>query len=192
MKISEAQPTYYNNRRVLVDQIRSLSDKKNKAEERFKLTGDDRFSNEAATLTLSLEATQKAFDENQKVLDSMAEQWCAVSNLESSKQQGEAAAKEFENLGKIMTVFRRMIRGDIVPMTDEKKLMEFDDKLYTAAKNMQTMAMQMEKEHEKHKSLWEDEEEETPPDPAEIADNSEYTGELPDIEIPEAPDISES
>ena len=188
MKISEAQPTYYANRRELVDQIRTLADRKDKAEQRFKLTGDSAFSDEAASLTLSLEATQKAFEDNQKVLDSMMEQWVAVSNLESSKQQGEAVKKEFEDLGKIMTVFRRMVRGDIVPQTDEKKLMEYDNKLYTAAKNMQAMAMQMEKERKKHKSLWEDEEEETPPDPAEIADNSEYAGELPDIEIPEVPD----
>ena len=70
MKISEAQPTYYANRRELVDQIRTLADRKEKAEQRFRITGDSTFSDEAATLSLSLEATQKAFEENQKVLDS--------------------------------------------------------------------------------------------------------------------------
>ena len=63
--------------------------------------------------------------------------------------------------------------------------MEYDDKMYQMAKNMQAMAQQMEKEHEKHKSLWEDEEKKEYPDPGEVADNSEYTGPLPDIDIPE-------
>ena len=53
---------------------------------------------------------------------------------------------------------------------------------------MQMMAKQAEKEREKHKSLWEDEEETTPEDPTEIADNTEYSGTLPDIEIPDLPD----
>ena len=63
--------------------------------------------------------------------------------------------------------------------------MEYDDKMYQMAKNMQAMAQQMEKELEKHKSLWEDEEKKEYPDPQEVADNSEFGGELPDIEIPE-------
>ena len=89
------------------------------------------------------------------------------------------------DMGKIMTVFRRLAHGDTVPQTDEKKLMEYDDKMYQMAKNMQMLAQQMEKERKKHKSLWEDEEKEAPDDPTEIADNTEYAGELPDIEIPD-------
>ena len=57
--------------------------------------------------------------------------------------------------------------------------------MYQMAKNMQLQAMQMDKKHKKHKSLWEEEEKETPEDPMEVADNTEYAGELPDIEIPE-------
>ena len=185
MKIGEAKPAYYSNRRMLVDQIRDLASKKEKAESAFKATGDTAFSDQAATLELSLEATQKAFDENQKVLDSLIEQEVAIANMEGSKQQGDAMEEEMKNLGKIMIVFRRLAKGDIVPLSDEKKLMEYDDKMYQMAKNMQAMAQQMEKEHEKHKSLWEDEEKKEYPDPQEVADNSEFGGELPDIEIPE-------
>ena len=185
MKIGEAKPIYYANRRELVDQTRDLFARKEKAENAYKLTGDKTFSEQAASLELSLEATQKAFDENQKVLDSLVEQEVAVFNMEVSKQQGDAMKEEMDNLGKIMTVFRRLAKGDIVPLTDEKKLMEYDDKMYQMAKNMQAMAQQMEKEHEKHKSLWEDEEMPEYPDPQEVADNTEFGGELPDIEIPE-------
>ncbi len=187
MKIGEAKPQYYANRTRLVDQLRDLSKRKEAVEQKYKVTGEKAFSEEAATLELSINATNKAFEENQKVLDSLVEQESAIANLETSKQQADAAEDMGKELGKIMTVFRRMIRGDVVPLTDEKKLMEFDDKMYTAAKNMQTMAQQMKKEHEEHDSLWEDEEKKEYPDPGEVAENSEYAGALPEIEIPEAP-----
>lgn len=185
MKISEVRPTYYQNRRELVDQIRDLHKQKEKAEATYRITGDAKFSEQAASLELSINDTQKAFEENQAVLDSIAEQHAAIWNMEVSKQQGDAMKEEMENLGKIMTVFRRLAHGDTVPLSDEKKLAEYDEKMYTMAKNMQAMAQQLEKEHEKHKSLWEDEEEKEYPDPGEVADNSEYTGPLPDIAIPE-------
>lgn len=185
MKIGDAKPIYYANRKELVDQMRSLSKHKEEAEKKYKLTGESAFSEQAATLELSLDATKQAFEENQKVIDSLMEQWTNVSNMESSKQQGEAMKEIAADLGKIMTVFRRLAHGDTVPQTDEKKLMEYDDKMYQMAKNMQILAQQMEKERKKHKSLWEDEDKEAPEDPMEIADNTEYAGELPDIEIPD-------
>ena len=185
MKIGEAKPIYYANRKELVDQMRSLSKQKEEADKKYKLTGESAFSEQAATLEISLDATKQAFEENQKVIDSLMEQWANISNMESSKQQGEAMKEIAADMGKIMTVFRRLAHGDTVPQTDEKKLMEYDDKMYQMAKNMQMLAQQMEKERKKHKSLWEDEEKEAPDDPTEIADNTEYAGELPDIEIPD-------
>ena len=185
MKIKDAKPIYYANRKELVDQMRSLTKQKEEAEKKYSLTGESRFSEEAATLELSLNATTKAFEDNQKVIDSIMEQWCNASNMESTKQLGEAMKEYTEDMGKIMMVFRRMANGDIVPRTDEKKLMEYDDKMYQMAKNMQMQAMQMDKKHKTHKSLWEEEEKKAPEDPMEVEDNAEYAGELPDIEIPE-------
>ena len=188
MKIGDAKPIYYANRKELVEQMRSLSKQKEEAEKKYKAIGDGTFSEQAATLELSLNATTKAFEENQKVIDSIMDQCVAVANMESAKQQGEAMEKYAEDVGKIMTVFRRMANGDIVPQTDEKKLLEYDDKMYQMAKNMQTMAMQMKKERKKYKSLWEEEEEkQNNPDPMDVADNTEFSGELPDIEIPDIP-----
>ena len=194
MKICEVRPTYYQNRQTLVDQLRTLSKQKEKAEASYRVTGDSKFSEEAATLELSIKDTEKAFEENQAVLDSIAEQHAAVWNMEVSKQQGDAMKEEMENMGKIMTVFRRLANGDTVPLSDEKKLAEYDEKMYTMAKNMQAMARQLEKEHEDHDSLWEDEEKKEYPDPGEVADNSEYAGPLPDIDIPEVapPESGES
>ncbi|MCR4989426.1 MAG: hypothetical protein K6A38_00990 [Lachnospiraceae bacterium] len=190
MKIAEARPVYYGNRKILVEQIKDLYDQKQEAEKNYRITNDQKYLDQAATLEISLNDTEKAFEENQKVLDSLAEQWVAACNMEASKQQGEAMEEEVENLGKIMIVFRRLAKGDIVPATDEKKLLEYDDKMYQMAKNMQRMAMQLEKERKKHKSLWEDEETEEPRDCTEVADNTEYSGELPDIEIPDVPEGS--
>ena len=55
-----------------------------------------------------------------------------------------------------MTVARRLMHGDQVPMQDEKKLMEYDKDLYIMAKNAGMMA-RLEK-RKKYDSLWEDEE----------------------------------
>ena len=185
MKIAEAQPIYYANRKKLVEQTRTLYAQKKDAEQKYRLTGDTKFSEEAATLELSLQETNEAFEKNQKVVDSLMEQWCAVSNMESAKQAGEAMEKSAADMGKVIMVFRRLANGDIVPQTDEKKLMEYDFKMYQVAKNMQMMAQRLDTEKKKHKSLWEEEEEKVSEDPMEIAENSEYAGTLPDIEIPD-------
>ena len=188
MKIADAKTVYYGNRRALVDQLRNLTEQKKAAEEKYAVTGDKAFSDQAASLELSLEATNEAFQKNQKVIDAVMDEWCAISNAESSKQAGEAMAESAAEMGKILTVFRRISHGDIVPYSDEKKLMEYDGKMYQVAKTMQMVAQQAEKERKKYKSLWEDEDNESPEkaDPIETADNAEYSGELPDIEIPSA------
>ena len=72
------------------------------------------------------------------------------------------------------------MKGDIVPPSDERKLMEFDDELYQAAKNIGRMRQRLEEQKE-HKSLWEDEEPKEYPDPMEVADNSEAFGSGPEI-----------
>lgn len=189
MKIAEAQQTFYANRKQLVEQIRSLYSQKEKAEAKYRVTGDTSFAEQAATLELSLDATNKAFEENQKVIDSLMEQWVAVNNMEVAKQQGEAMADSAAEIGKIMIVFRRIASGDNVPMYDERKLMEYDEKMYSTAKSMQSLARQLEKrEYKNYDSLWDDEEKPQNPDPMEIADNTELAGKLPDIEIPEVPE----
>lgn len=77
--------------------------------------------------------------------------------LESSKEAADAAGKAAAEQGKILEIARRISRGDKVPPKDEKKLMEYDFKLYQMAK-MSAM-MNEAKKHKTHKSLFEDEEE---------------------------------
>jgi len=104
---------------------------------------------------------------------------CSISNMESSKQQGEAMAEYAEDLAKIMEVARRIANGDIVPPQDEQKLMEYDPELYMSAKNMALMNKM--KKKEKYESLWDDEEPSEPEDPNEIANNTEVPYELPEV-----------
>jgi hypothetical protein len=111
-------------------------------------------------------------------MDKLMEQWAAVANMESSKQQGEAMEEYYEDMGKIMEVARRIMKGGIVPADDEKKLMEYSMELYQAAKNMGALA----KEREEYDTLWEEEPEEgEPADPMEVADNTEAFAEGPEI-----------
>ena len=179
MKISEAQSIYRAYRQELVNQTRTLIKQRDEAQKKFETTGLAQFSEQAATLQLSLEATREKFDENQKVLDSLAEQHAAIWNAEVSKQQADAMQDMGIELSKIMTVARRMSNGDEVPYTDEKKLLEYSNELYQAAKSAQ-MIHQME-EHEKYDSLWGEEEEPEEYDPQGKADNAEVQIALPDI-----------
>ena len=56
--------------------------------------------------------------------------------VEEAMEQAEAQKMETKHLGAILTIFRRISRGDKVPAKDEKALMEYDMKLYMAAKNI--------------------------------------------------------
>ena len=129
------------------------------------------YANEAATLELSIKAVEEQKNKYQEYMDKLMQQWSAVSNMESAKQQGEAMEESMVDLGKIMEVARRIMKGGIVPPTDEKKLMEYSMELYQAAKNIGAM---VKKEQEEYDSLWEEEEEKTSAeDPIEVADNTE-------------------
>ncbi|MCR5391096.1 MAG: hypothetical protein K6E77_10130 [Lachnospiraceae bacterium] len=82
-----------------------------------------------------------------------------VQNMNSAEQQGDAMEEYAEDMGKIMMVFRRMANGDIVPRSDERRLMEYDDKMYQVAKNMQARELLEKKKHKEYDSLWEEKEE---------------------------------
>ena len=179
MKISEAQSIYRAYRQDLINQTKTLIKQRDEAQKKFEVTGSAQFSEQAATLQLSIEATKEKFEENQKVLDDLAEQHAAIWNAEVSKQQADAMQDMGIELSKIMTVARRMSNGDEVPYTDEKKLLEYSSELYQAAKSAQ-MIHQME-EHEKYDSLWGEEEEPEEYDPQGKADNAEVQIALPDI-----------
>ncbi len=196
MKLGDALHQYRCNRQKLVDRTRSLTKKKKAAEKKFEATGDVTFADEAATLQLSIEANEENFKKNQEVLDNLTMQYTAEWNAEVARQQSDPETGYAAELGKIMTTVARMCAGDKVPLSDEQKVREYDSELYMKAKMAQSMMAAMKKKQKEYDSLWkEDEEGENKYDPEAAAENAEFAGVLPDIEVGEAeaieaPDIS--
>lgn len=182
MKIGEAKQTYgvqikeYFNKQKELDAEKKALDRKIRTTE----NGAVVFQNEAAILELQYNAVSDKRQEYQDYMDKLSEQWANVANMVSSEQQGDAMADAAEELGKIMEVAKRIMHGDKVPATDEKKLMEYDWKLYSMAKNAAAM-LEMQEKRKEHKSLWEDEEEKTYADPMEVADNTEAFADGPAV-----------
>lgn len=184
MKLGEVIPKYREYRKTLVDKTRSLAKQRDDAKKQYELTGDKKYEEEAASLQLSVEASDEEFKKNQKVLDGLMEQYTAAWNAEVARQQSDPETGYAAAMGKIMTTAMRMSRGDNVPYTDEKKLQEANEKLYAAAKQAQAMMKQMKNHKSKdYDSLWDEEGGEYDPEAA--AENAEAVGELPEI-----PDIS--
>ena len=142
--------------------------------------GKNLFAEEAAILELTLDAVIEKKNEYQDYMSDLNQQWAAISQMVSSKQQQDASKEYVEDLGKIMEVARRLMKGDIVPPSDEKKLMEYSMEMYQAAKNIGALAK--EKEREEHESLWDEKEEKKVyDDPMEVADNAQAIGGAPQI-----------
>lgn len=141
-------------------------------------TGSGNF--DRVELSKELESLEKAYDETFQERERINELSAAIHNAEVSKQQAEAEAEANEEMMKCLEIFRRIANGDKVPAYDEQKLMEYDSKMYMAAKSMSVMHMN--KDANEYDSLWEDEEKkEESPDPAAVADNTEVTLSMPPI-----------
>ena len=182
MKISEAQKLYRAQRATLLEQKRKLLKKKEDLEQKASLTPDGKeiYANEAATLELTIDAVTQRFDENQEVLDHLAQERVLVWNAEVARQQSDVAQEYGEDMAKLMEVARRIGKGAKVPASDEKKLMDYSMEVYLAAKNL--AMLNQKKKREKYKSLWEDEDEKQKEqyDPQGKADNAETSVGLPD------------
>lgn len=182
MKIGEAKQTYGVQIKEFFNKQKELDAEKKALDRKIRTTenGAVVFQNEAAILELQYNAVSDKRQEYQDYMDKLSEQWANVANMVSSEQQGDAMADAAEELGKIMEVAKRIMHGDKVPATDEKKLMEYDWKLYSMAKNAAAM-LEMQEKRKEHKSLWEDEEEKTYADPMEVADNTEAFADGPAV-----------
>ena len=182
MTIKEVRQTYGVQIRSYHEQQIALQKQKKELERKISTTPDGKnvYANEAAVLELSIQAVNEKQNEYREYMEKVTEQWAAVANMEVAKQQGEAMEEYAIDMGKIMEVARRLMKGAIVPATDEKKLMEYSMELYQAAKNIG--ALVKEKEKEDQDSLWEAKEEpEVVEDPMETADNTEVFAEGPEI-----------
>ena len=181
MKIDEARRLYSSQIKSYHEQQMVLAKQKKELEHKINMTpnGKSVYANEAAVLELSIKAVDEKQTEYKDYMEKLLEQWSATANMVSAEQQGDAMEEYAEDLGKIMEVARRIMKGDIVPASDEKKLMEHSMELYQAAKNIGAMVKQ--KEREEHDSLWKDEEKKEYEDPMEVANNTEAFAEGPEV-----------
>lgn len=179
MKIEEARQLYGMQIKSYHEQQILLQQQKKELEQKINTTPDGKavYANEAATLELTIEAVNEKQDEYKDYMNKLLEQWAATANMVSAEQQGDAMKEYAEDMGKIMEVARRIMKGGIVPASDEKKLMEFSMEMYQAAKNIGAMA----KEKEEYDTLWEEEEAKEYEDPMEVADQTEAFAEGPEI-----------
>ncbi len=74
-----------------------------------------------------------------------------LKQLEDSKKENP-----YEDLIKLIEVANRIAKGDKVPLSDEKKLLEKEPDMYLSAKMAATL--NKDKKHKNHKALFEDEE----------------------------------
>lgn len=157
MTIGEAQKIYREQRAAIVEQRKTLVKQRDELTKKCSTVsaeeGKRMYANGAATLELSIDALNEKFDENQKILDLLGNQYMAVWNAEAARQQSDTMGEYAADLAKIMEVARRIGDGAKVPPQDEQKLMEYSMEMYMSAKNL---AMLKERK-EKYESLWDDE-----------------------------------
>lgn len=186
MKIAEARSTYGAQIAAYREQKNLLLQRKEKLEKMQPRTEEDAviYERELGVINMQFEALDEKQSEYQEYMSRLGEFEAAYVDLLNTKEQGEAVADAYEDIGKIMEVARRIMKGDIVPATDEKKLMEFSSELYQAAKNIGELMRQ--KEREEHQSLWEEEDEvskQESQDPFEVVAEMEAPA-GPEIEAP--------
>ena len=185
MKIGEARQIYNTQIRAYQEQKVALSKQKKELESKMNTVPDGKtvYANEAAILELTIKAVDEKQTEYQDYMEKLLAQWNAKANMVSAEQQGDAMEEYVENIGKIMEVARRLMKGAIVPAKDEQKLMEYSMEMYQAAKNIGAMVKQ--REREKYDSLWEEEDKDGQTecvDPMETADNAEAFADGPKLE----------
>lgn len=185
MKIGEAQQKYRAQVRSYREQRSALSKQLEDVRTKLQYLPDDKehrekFESEAASLQLTMDALDEKQSEYEKYLEQLSEKYCAYWNATVAEQQKDASKEYAADVAKVMEVARRLMKGAIVPASDEKKLMDFSMDMYQVAKNVGAMA-RLEK-REKYDSLWEDDEEKKEyDDPRETAENADAGAGAPEI-----------
>lgn len=166
MKLGEA-------RRITSEHLNVLYHKKKELTNLLKDEQAGSSSYDRVELSKALTAVEKEYDLTKEVAEDLNTMDAAIQNAEAARQQGEVMMEAAEEIMKILEIFRRISKGDRVPVKDENKLLEYSHELYMAAKNMALMNQNC--EGKKHKSLWEDEKQgqEEELTPSEVAANAE-------------------
>ena len=176
MKIGEAQQIYREQVKAYQEQKSALSKRIKTVQSRMESTQNEEdkamFGKDAAILELSIKELDDKQKEYQDYLSELTDQYCAYWNATVAEQQADAAKEYGEEMGKIMEVARRIIKGGTVPQSDEKKLMDFSYELYQAAKTIGEMVKRQKEKDEEYDTLWGDKEKKEYGDPREVAENA--------------------
>lgn len=186
MKLGEAIPKYQAYRNQLQDKRKDIYKQLKNARDKAEHTGSDEWTQKAAQLQLSYDKASEDFDKYENALDGLKEQWYAAADAENAKALADPETGLGATIAKIMTTVARMCAGDKVPYSDEKKVMEYDDKMYGKAKQAQMIMAALKEKRKEYDSLWDKEGGEY--DPEGVADNTQAQGELPKIEEDTGPD----
>ncbi len=144
---------------------------------------------DGVTLELSdeiREAIEKANEQKKKDNANVGLMNNLIHNANVAREQADAAKEVMDDQTRAFEIARRIAKGGIVPPQDEKLLMEFNPDLYQMAKQASVLA----KEHEKYKTLVEEEDksvQESDPDEGKIDTNYQVKvevslGETPTVE----------
>lgn len=184
MKIREAQDRYRGQVKAYHAQRQAVSRQLKDVKKRMEASPDaaEKYAAQGVALELGIGALEQKQEEYQDYLNRLSEKYWAHWNAAAARQQADAAEEYAEDMGKIMEVARRLMKGGIVPVSDEKKLMEFSFDMYQMAKNIGSMARQQKKD--KYETLWGEEEEKELEDPQEAAENAQAVSDAPEIESP--------
>lgn len=113
--------------------------------------------------------------------------------LKNSKKETEGIKKSLKYQLAMFKIFRRIAKGDKVPPKDEKALIEYDEGLYMAAKNLAQLAKN--KKLKKHKSIieaLEKEEKERAAKEAQSNSKTQTDAEINKVSEVEGADLSET
>lgn len=189
MQIGEAQQIYREQVKAYQQQKSALSKQLKTVQSRMESTQNEEdkvlFGKDAAVLELSIKELDDKQKEYQDYLDKLTDQYCAYWNATVAEQQADAYKEYGEEMGKIMEVARRIMKGATVPQSDEKKLMDFSYELYQAAKTVGEMAKRRKDKDEEYDTLWGDKEKKEYDDPQEVAENATVASDGPEIVSPD-------
>lgn len=107
------------------------------------------------TEAMQLPETAKQDAQESGVSLNISEEGLKQMYEEQARAATQSGDEGMEDFAKIMEIARRIARGDRVPLSDEKKLMEYDGDLYQMVKA--AALVNRNKDSKDHKALFEDE-----------------------------------
>lgn len=151
MKIRDAKQTYAAHRHEIWEKREAVA-KVLKEQEQHPLTSS---AFDRVELSKELSLLDAQYDAVDKALAGITATETRVFGDACSRRQAKTQAKAAEEMGKIMEVYHRIASGAKVPAKDQQKLMDYDMKLYMAAKQAALLAQRNDEEYD---SLWEEKE----------------------------------